>query len=80
MNKSYLKEDLYEYVGFFEVTIMYWHNKFLFLIAPFSIFAHLVQIIPDSSADLAGLLVNDVIIKCDEKPVESFLEVCTFIM
>ncbi|XP_074375653.1 putative protease Do-like 14 isoform X7 [Apium graveolens] len=32
------------------------------------------KIKPDSSADLAGLLVNDVIIKCDEKPVESFLE------
>ncbi|KAK1400614.1 hypothetical protein POM88_000219 [Heracleum sosnowskyi] len=32
------------------------------------------KIIPDSSADVAGLLVDDVIIKCDEKPVESFLE------
>ncbi|KAK1380068.1 Protease Do-like 14-like protein [Heracleum sosnowskyi] len=32
------------------------------------------KIEPDSSADLAGLFVNDVIIKCDGKPVESFLE------
>lgn len=55
-------------------------NKFVFLIVPSLYLCINVQIIPDSSADLAGLLVNDVIIKCDEKPVESFLEVCTSMM
>ncbi|KAL1832756.1 hypothetical protein ACET3Z_002407 [Daucus carota] len=32
------------------------------------------KIIPDSSVDLAGLCVDDVIIKCDGKPVQTFLE------
>ncbi|KAK1380072.1 Protease Do-like 14-like protein [Heracleum sosnowskyi] len=32
------------------------------------------KVIPDSSADLAGLRVDDVIIECDDKPVQSFLE------
>lgn len=47
---------------------------------PFSYLCFLLQVVPDSPAYLAGLRVHDVIVKCDGKPVQSFLEVCTFIM
>lgn len=38
----------------------------------------LVQVIQDSPADLAGIRVNDVIIQCGGKPIQSFLEVLYF--
>lgn len=51
--------------------------KLCFVIASFSVF---VQVIPNSSADLAGIHINDVIIQCGEKPIQSFLEVYYLIM